>query len=354
MTLNETTTDRIWLVTGASGHLGNTVVRQLLRQGERVRAFILEEERPKALQGLNCEVVSGDVTDAASIEPLFAGLRDKEIYLLHLASMITIYANAGPRVYQVNRGGTGNLLEAARQHQVKRFLYCGTVHTLPFPEDFNAKIREISHYDPDLVHGDYAKSKAMASQLVLDAARDGLDAVIVQPSGIIGPNDYLNGNFTTLFKKLVDRKLPAMIQGSYNFVDVNDVADGLIAAAKYGRKGESYNLTGHDISVLEIMNKAAEMTGRKPFRSTAPLWLARLAAPFAEWWSKKTGKIPVLTSYSLFTMSSPHRFSHEKAGRELGYSIRPMEETISNTLRFMVEQKRFKQAVDPAYLTAKS
>ncbi|HPX93196.1 MAG TPA: NAD-dependent epimerase/dehydratase family protein [Bacillota bacterium] len=349
MTARKTEKERIWLVTGASGHLGNTVVRKLLSQGEEVRAFILEKERPVALQGLKCEVVSGDVTDAASIEPLFAGLEDREIYLLHLASLITIYAKAGPWVYRVNPGGTRHMLEAAKRHGVKRFLYCGTVHTLPLPEDFNQEIREVDHYDPDLVHGDYAKSKAMASQLVLDAARDGLDAVIVQPSGIIGPNDYLDGNFTRLFEKLVDRKLPAMIQGSYNFVDVNDVAEGLIAAAKHGRTGESYNLTGHNVSVLEIMNRAAEMTGRKPFKSTAPLWLAKLAALPAEWWSKRTGKTPVLTGYSLFTMSSPHRFSHEKASRELGYTIRPLDETIGNTLRFMIEQKRFKKAVDLRY-----
>ncbi len=354
MTVNERKKERIWLVTGASGHLGNTVVRKLLLEGERVRAFILEKERPKALEGLNCEVISGDVTEAASLGPLFAGLQDKEIYVLHLASLITIYAKAGPLVYRVNPGGTRHMLEAAKMYQVKRFLYCGTVHTLPLPRDFHAEITEISHYDPDLVHGDYAKSKAMASQLVLDAARDGLDAVIVQPSGIIGPNDYLDGNFTRLFEKLVDRKLPAMIQGSYNFVDVNDVADGLIAAAKYGRTGESYNLTGHNVSVLEIMNKAAELTGRKPFKSTAPLWLAKLAAPFAEWWSKKTGKTPVLTGYSLFTMSTPHNFSYDKAARELGYTIRPMDETIDKTLRFMIEQKRFKRAVDLSYASTRS
>ena len=353
MSASEEKKERIWLVTGATGHLGNTVVRKLLLEGESVRAFILEKERPKALEGLNCEVVSGDVTDAASIEPLFAGLQDREVYVLHLASLITIYAKAGPRVYKVNPGGTRHMLEAAKTHQVKRFLYCGTVHTLPLPRDFNAEIREVSHYDPDLVHGDYAKSKAMASQLVLDAARDGLDAVIVQPSGIIGPNDYLNGNFTRLFEKLVDRKLPAMIQGSYNFVDVNDVADGLIAAARRGRRGQSYILSGHNISVLEIMNQAAQMTGRKPFKSTAPLWLAKLAAPFAEWWSKRTGRIPILTGYSLFTMSSPHHFSHDKAARELGYTVRPMEETIGKTLRFMIEQKRFKKAVDLSYVPAR-
>lgn len=349
MTETNKTKERIWLVTGASGHLGNTVVRKLLAKGEAVRAFILEKERPKALEGLDCEIVSGDVTDAASLEPLFAGLADKEIYLLHLASLITIYANAGPRVYKVNVEGTRNLLEAAKKHQAARFLYCGTIHTLPLPSLFDSPMKEIDHYDPDLVYGDYAKSKSMASQLVLDAAADGLNALIVQPSGIIGPNDYLDGNFTRLFEKLVDRKLPAMIQGTYNFVDVDDVADGLLAAAEKGRKGQSYNLTGHNISVLEIMNQAARMTGRKPFKATAPLWLAKLAAPFAEWWTKKRGSIPVLTRYSLFTMSSPHNFSHEKAAKELGYKIRPMDETIDRTLRFMIREKRFKTAVDLRY-----
>ncbi len=345
MTKNPHEKEKIFLVTGASGHLGNTVVRRLLQEGEEVRCLIMEEERPAALQGLACEVVWGDITRPESLGPFFTGLEGRAIYLLHLASMITIYDKAGPQVYRVNPGGTRNLLEAARRYGVARFLYCGTVHTLPLPDDPRTPIREIDHYDPDRVHGDYAKSKAMASQLVLDAAREGLDAVIVQPSGIIGPNDYLDGNFTTLFKKLVDGKLPTMIQGSYNFVDVEDVARGLIAAARMGRRGESYNLTGHDVSVLEIMNRAAAMTGRRPFRSTTPFWMARLVAPLAEWLSKKTGKTPVLTRYSLFTMMSPHHFSYEKAARELGYTVRPLDETIDKTLRFMADHKRFKKAV---------
>ncbi len=337
--------NRLWIVTGASGHLGNTVVRKLAGQGEEVRAFILENERPKALEGLKIEVVSGDVTDRSSLEPLFAGLGNRPVTVLHLASMITIYAHAGPRVYQVNVEGTRNMLEMARAHQADRFLYCGTIHTLPFPENPDDVMEEIDHYDPDLVYGDYAKSKAMASQLVLDAARSGMDALIVQPSGIIGPNDFLDGNFTRLFEKLVDRKLPAMIQGTYNFVDVNDVADGLISAARIGRGGQSYNLTGHNISVMEIMNTAARMTGRRGFKGTVPFWMARMAAPLAEWWSKKTKKTPVLTGYSLFTMRSPHHFSNEKAKRELGYTVRPLEESIANTLEFMISEKRFKTPV---------
>ena len=229
----------MWLVTGASGHLGNNVVRKLLQQDELVRAFILEKERPLALEGLNCEVISGNVTNAASLDSLYNGLEDFDITVLHLASMISIYAKAGQRIYDVNVEGTKNMLTAAKKYGVKRFLYCGTIHTLPLPEDFSTVIKESDHYEPDLLHGDYAKSKAMASQLVLDAARDGLETVIVQPSGIIGPNDYLSGHFTRLFEKLVDRKLPAMIHGSYDFVDVLDVADGLIAAAKFGRTGQS-------------------------------------------------------------------------------------------------------------------
>lgn len=337
--------EKIWLVTGASGHLGNTVVRQLLARGEKVRALVIEEERPKALEGLKIEVFSGDVTQPESLDPFFTGLEGKDLMVLHLASMITIYTKASPRVYQVNVQGTKNMLAKAKEYQASRFLYCGTVHTLPLPSSFDDEIKEINFYDPDLVHGDYAKSKAMASQLVLDAAKEGLDTVIVQPSGILGPNDYLDGNFTRLFEKLVDGKIPAMIQGSYNFVDVKDVARGLIEAAEKGKTGESYNLTGHDVSILDIMNMTAEMAGRKPYKKTVPFFLAQVFAPITEFLSKKTGKVPVLTSYSLFTMKSPHRFSHEKAAKELGYTIRPLEETIYETLQFMVREKRFKKKV---------
>jgi dihydroflavonol-4-reductase len=272
-------------------------------------------------------------------------LKSPHVTVLHLASVVSIYAHASPMLFEVNVRGTRHLLDRSMAHGVDRFVYCGSVHALPVPDDPETIITEVDHYDPNLVVGDYAKSKAMAAEMVLDASRNGLDASVVLPAGIIGPYDYLGNSISGLLKRVVDRKLPAMIGGGYNFVSVKDVANGIIAAAERGRSGESYILSGHEVDALDMVNFVAQMTGRRTFRHLAPMWIARLIAPITEWLSKQTGRRPVLTPYSLYTLTSPRHFSHDKATRELGYTVRPLEETLTAMVRFMADNHQFKTAV---------
>lgn len=339
----ENKTGTIWLVTGASGHIGNNVIRELLDMEQRVRAFVIEPDTPKSLEGLPIEYVRGDITQPESIEPLFAGTDGLDVIVLHLSSIITIFGKEDERTYNVNVKGTENILKASIAHHVRRFLYVSSVHAIPVPET-DCVIREINHFDPDAVHGFYAKTKALATQAVMDAAKDGLDAVVVHPSGVIGPYDYLNSHTTRLFKRLVDKKLPAMVKGGYDFADVRDVAKGIISAALKGRRGEAYILSGGYYEISDIVNMAAEMTGRRKFKFTVPVWMAKIAAPFAEWNSRVTKKPPIFTSYSLFTLDSFCSFSNEKARRELGYTTRPMRETVQDTLAFMQKSEQFRKA----------
>ncbi len=330
----------IWFVTGASGHLGNNVVRALNDMGQRVRAFVIERDTPPSLEGLDIEYVRGDITDRESIEPLFADTEGLDIIVLHLAGYITIFGKPDERAYNINVNGTNNMIEAAKAHRIKRFLYASTVHAIPEP-DTDIAISEVDHFDPDTVHGYYAKTKALATQYVLDAAKEGLDAVVIHPSGIIGPYDYLNSHTTRLFRRLVDKKLPGMVSGGYDFVDVRDVADGIIRAALQGKAGETYILSGCYYPIRDIVNMAAEMTGRKQFKFTVPHFLAKIAAPFVEWSSKVTGTPPIFTSYSLSTLHSFGKFSSEKARKALGYTTRPIRETVRDTLEFMKQNEQF-------------
>ncbi|HHW93299.1 MAG TPA: NAD-dependent epimerase/dehydratase family protein [Clostridiaceae bacterium] len=330
----------VWLVTGASGHLGNNVVRALKDMGQHVRAFIIEQDIPPALEDLDIEYVRGDITDRDAVDPLFADTEGLDVIVLHLAGYVTIYGKTDERAYNINVIGTNNMLEAAKAHRVKRFLYTSTVHAIPEP-DTDRTIFEIDHFDPDTVHGYYAKTKALATQNVMDAIKDGLDAVVVHPSGIIGPYDYLNSHTTRLFRRLVDKKLPGMVSGGYDFVDVRDVADGIIKAALKGKSGETYILSGSYYSICDIVNMAAEMTGRKQFKIKVPRFLAKIAAPFVEWSSKVTGTPPIFTSYSISTLNSRGKFSNEKARKMLGYTTRPIRETVRDTLEFMKRSEQF-------------
>jgi dihydroflavonol-4-reductase len=331
---------KVWIVTGASGHLGNTVIRRLVMQGAHVRALIIEKERPEALRGINCEVISGNILDRQSLEPLFAGLEDKEIYVLHLAGQISIFSGHAPAVFKVNVDGTRNMLDASAYHSVHRFLYCSTVHAIPVPEK-DISIAEIEHFDPELVIGSYAKSKASATKLVLDAAKQGFPAVVVQPVGILGPYDQLQGHMTRLISRFALGRLPGMIRGTYNFADVRDIAEGAINAILHGKIGESYILSGHVTSIKDMLNIVAELIGRKKIKRTIPLWLARIGAPIIEGFSRIFNKPPLFTTYSLHTLQTPCHFSSEKARHELGYSIRPLKGTLRDTLLFMERHQMF-------------
>ncbi|MFY9130742.1 MAG: NAD-dependent epimerase/dehydratase family protein [Saccharofermentanales bacterium] len=333
-------TETIWLVTGASGHLGTNVIRALKSMEQRVRAFIIEKDTPPSLKGLDIEYVRGDITDRNSIEPLFADTNDLDVIVLHLAGYVTIFGKPDERTYNINVNGTKNMLQVAKTHHVKRFVYASTVHAIPELET-GKPIREVDHFDPDAVHGYYAKTKAMATQLVMDAAKEGMDALVVHPSGIIGPYDYLNSHTTRLFRRLVDKKLPGMVSGGYDFVDVRDVADGIIRAALNGEAGEAYILSGGYYPICDIVNIAAKMAGRKQFKITVPRFLAKIAAPFVEWSSKVTGTPPIFTSYSLYTLNSFGKFSNEKARKALGYTTRPIRETVRDTLEFMKKNEQF-------------
>jgi dihydroflavonol-4-reductase len=259
---------------------------------------------------------------------------------LHLAGYVTIFGKPDERTYNINVNGTKNMLQVAKTHHVKRFVYASTVHAIPELET-GKPIREVDHFDPDAVHGYYAKTKAMATQLVMDAAKEGMDALVVHPSGIIGPYDYLNSHTTRLFRRLVDKKLPGMVSGGYDFVDVRDVADGIIRAALNGEAGEAYILSGGYYPICDIVNIAAKMAGRKQFKITVPRFLAKIAAPFVEWSSKVTGTPPIFTSYSLYTLNSFGKFSNEKARKALGYTTRPIRETVRDTLEFMRKNEQF-------------
>ncbi|NLV99151.1 MAG: NAD-dependent epimerase/dehydratase family protein [Clostridiaceae bacterium] len=339
--------EKIYLVSGASGHLGNTVVRKLLQKGENVRCLIMEAERPEALQGLNCEIYTADITLPWTLPAVFSGLEDKDIIILHLASMISIASKDDPRMTKTNVEGTQNMLDMAGKYNARRFLYCSSVHAIP-ERKFNAPISEVDSFNADWVQGAYARTKATATEKVLQAGREGMDVVVVHPSGIIGPNDYLHGRLVQVLLDFTNRRLNTLVKGGYDMVDVRDVADGLIAAAEKGRSGETYILSNEIHSISELCEIAAKYSGRKPIRQLAPFKLVKLLAPFFEFWGKLTKKRPLFTPYALYSLESNSNFSNEKARRELGFSPRPFEETVADTMAFLDANKRFRYPLRPA------
>lgn len=331
---------RVYMITGIGGHLGNTVARELLAAGETVRGFALPNEDVTMLYGDAVSIVRGDVRDKPSMEPLFYGLKpEDEVYFIHCAGIVSVTSKYDQRVVDVNVRGTENVVSLCKEHNVKKLVYISSVHALPELPHGNT-IHEVDGFQAEAVIGLYAKTKAAATQIVLDAARAGLNATIIHPSGIIGPNDYGNGHLTQMVISYLNGSLTACVEGGYDFVDVRDVADGVIAAAEKGKKGECYILSNRYIPVRELLNTLSRVTGGRKITTVLPLWFAKLTAPIAELYYKIRHESPLFTRYTLYTLTSNSRFTYEKAKRDLGYKPRDISATIKDTVAFLTRERK--------------
>ena len=322
-------TQTTFLVTGAAGHLGSVLVRRLQRLGADWRGLVLPGQNVGGRPGF----VEGDVTAPASLEALFDGLAGRRVIVIHTAGIVDISGLRGAEMQRVNVGGTANVIALCQAHPGTRLVYVSSVHAIP-ERGTHGPLCETREFAPERVIGDYAKTKAAATAAVLAAADAGLDAVVVHPSGILGPNSPGGNHLVQLVADYLGGRLPACVDGGYDFVDVRDVADGCIAAALRGRSGECYILSGRyaHISTLLQLVRGAGGGHRLP---ELPVWLAGAAAPLLSSLAKRRGERPLYTRYSLYTLVSNGRFCHDKATRELGYHPRGLWRTVRDTVRWL-------------------
>ena len=335
----------IYIITGANGFLGNNIVRALEQKSNvEVRALVSSLKRAEALKRLNCEIFEGDVTKPDTLAQIFAVPSEAKVYVIHCAAIVYIKSKPNPAVHEVNVLGTKQVAEKTLKIGGK-LVYVNSVHAIPeLPQ--GETMREITDFDPAKVEGIYAKSNAVAALLVLEMVKTrGLDACIVQPSGIIGPKDFKTSHLTQLIIDAATGRLKAGVKGGYDFVDVRDVVAGILSACVHGKAGECYILPGHYITVAEMLQMIAQATGRKPIKTFLPLWLAKLTAPLSEIYYNVKKQPPLYTKYSLYTLESNANFSHAKAERELGYKVRPTQETIDDTVKWLEEVGRIGEKI---------
>ena len=329
----------LYLVTGATGHLGNTLIQKLTSRGERVRALVLPGDKLLEHLPSGPELYFGDVFDIKTLQAFFEA-DGSELIVIHCAAIVSITAGQQQKIYNINVQGTKNVVDLCVKYNVKKLVYVSSVHALPLLPK-GETMTEIGEFSPLSVHGVYAKTKAEATSYVIKAASNGLNVSIVHPSGIIGPYDNGCSPMTELFINIDAEKLPACVTGGYDFVDVRDVADGVLSCCENGRSGECYILSGSYIPVPEIIKAMSEALGAKT-PVTLPIWLAKAVAPFSEAYSRLSKKTALFTSYSLFTLSSNSLFSNKKAVKELGFKSRPFRETVTDTVAWLRLRKRLK------------
>lgn len=320
------TGEEIYLITGVTGFLGHAVAEKLLEQGKSVVGLRLPGDRTRLPEGMDYQ--AGDITKAHTLEKFFAQAADKKAVLIHCAGLVSI-ASREDALWKVNVDGTRNIVDLCEKHGIAKLVYVSSVHAIPEKEKGQV-ICETERFSASLVKGIYGKSKAEATNYVLRAAKKGLDAVVVHPSGIIGPGGGFNGYMAETIRLYLKGCFPMAVEGGYDFVDVRDAADGIVSCAEKGRRGETYILSGEYISVKQMFDLLGDITGKKKVYGSVPLKVVRRLAPFCEKLCVAMQFPLLVTPYSVYTLGSNGSFSYEKAAKELGYEPRPIRETLAD------------------------
>jgi dihydroflavonol-4-reductase len=311
--------------------VGAVLSRALLADGETVRLLVHEDTR--ALEGLAAERVQADLTDPESLRRSFRGAE----IVYHLGASISLDRRYTETMRRVNLEGTRNVILACRQCSVRRLIHFSSIEALA---DLNP-VKESDESNPLAGPVDttkYGWTKAESERLVLQAASDGLDAVILTPTAIVGPFDYKPSYMGRSLLDLYHSRLPALVLGGFNWVDVRDVVEATLAARDRGRAGERYILSGTWRSLPEMAALVKEISGRDGSRPVLPVWIARAAARIAGGLPGLSSKYPAFTLDALIAIGKHRKVSCEKARRELGYAPRPLEVTLRDTFGWFAEQ----------------
>jgi dihydroflavonol-4-reductase len=312
-------------VTGASGHLGINLIRALIAAGGRVRA--LSHHNNTGLEGLDIDFINGDVLDIESLRHAFEGVD----HVYHLAGYISLLTGDWDACSAVNVEGTRNVVSACQRAGVKRLVHFSSIHAL-CQEPWDIPIDESRQFVDMKKAPAYDRSKAAGEQIVRRAADEGLDAVIINPTAVIGPYDYRPSHTGQAVIQLATGKLPVLVDGGFDWVDARDVVAGAIKAAEIAPSGSRYLLSGHWLSLKGLAGMVSASSGIPAPAFVCPMSIARLCAPLVTFSARLAGSRPIYTTASLKAVISNRDTRHDKATLELGYAPRPLEETVSDTV----------------------
>jgi len=312
-------------VTGANGHVGVNLCKSLIEQGHQVKALTHKHEQ--GLSSIPVEIINGDVLDPKSLRPLF----DETEVVFHLAAKISIEGDRTGMVKKINTEGPRNILALAREFKIKRLIHFSSIHA--FQQHPLGHLLDETR--PLVEHEGFAydRSKAAGERAVMEAVKNGLDAVVLSPTAIIGPADPEPSLIGNAVIDIYNHKIPSLVPGGYDWVDVRDITTAAINAIDMGKTGEKYLLSGHWHSLEEFSALIQLHSGRKTVHTVLPIWIARVGLPFITLYSKISRVKPLYTSESLTIITEGNRdISNAKARKTLNFTPRPLSATIEDFL----------------------
>ncbi|MHB9037216.1 MAG: hopanoid-associated sugar epimerase [Armatimonadota bacterium] len=316
-------------VTGGTGFVGAHVIRKLIERGERVVALVRPFGNPTLLKGLDVETVVGDITDFDSIHSAIIGIDE----LYHVAADYRLWAPDPREIYFNNLGGTLNVLEAALRRGVRRVVYTSTVGCLGIPKDGDLGNEDTPVTREELV-GHYKKSKFDAEKVAVEYAEKGLDVVIVNPSTPVGPGDVKPTPTGKIIADFLKGKMLAYVDTGLNIISVEDVAGGHLLAAEKGVCGRKYILGNSNLTLKQILDNLADISGRKPPSVCIPHWVALVAAVVDTAYNGILGKPPGIPIEGALMARKKMFFSSERAVTELGLTQSPVEDALAASVEW--------------------
>jgi dihydroflavonol-4-reductase len=314
------------LVTGASGFVGSAIATALRARRHHLRVFV-RRSSPRANLGPNDAIHEGDLRDRSSLKGALKGVR----FLFHAAADYRLWARDPEEITRTNVEGTGLIMEEALRSGIERIIYTSSVATLRLAD--GAPANESDALSEGAAIGTYKRSKVAAERLVeAMVRRDGLPAVIVNPSTPIGPRDVRPTPTGRIIIEAASGRVPAFVDTGLNLVHVDDVAAGHLAALERGRIGERYILGGENVSLADMLADIALMVGRRPPKLRIPRAIVYPLAYAAEFAAKFSGREPFVTIDALRMARYKMYFDDGKARRELGYTSRPYRDGLRDAL----------------------
>lgn len=315
-------------VTGATGFIGGNLVRALLAEGHQLRALVRPQSDQRNLTGLPLELAAGDLSDPQQLADQITGCDA----VFHVAAHYSLWAKDREAIYRANVIGTKNLLAAARTVGIKRFIHTSSVAAVGLPDAGTLADEETQTTLQSLI-SDYKKSKFLAEQAAREAAQNGLDVVIVNPSTPIGPHDVKPTPTGEIIMRFLRNRMPAYVHTGLNLIDVDDVVRGHLLAWQKGRTGERYILGHRNLTLKEMLEMLATVTGKAAPRFAVPHALP-LAVAFVDEMilARYFGKTPQVSFYSVRMSQKAMYYDSSKAVRELGLPQSPIEGAIEKAV----------------------
>ena len=316
------------LVTGAAGFLGSHVARQLVSRGEEVRVLMRPTSTNRAITDLSLEYVTGDLRDPASLDRAMAGVKK----VFHVAADYRLWARRSREIYDSNVGGTKNALEAAKKAGVEQFIYTSSVATIAVGrpelpnESTDARLEEMV--------GHYKRSKWLAEKEVLDAAKKGFPAIVAMPTTPVGPGDWKPTPTGKIILDFLNGKMPGYVETGLNFVGVEECAAGHLLVAEKGKVGERYLLGGENLTLKQLLDALAKITGLPAPRMKIPHGLALGVAYVDTVFSRLVGKEPQIPVEGVKIAQHLMFVDCTRAPRELGFQAGPVAAALERAVRW--------------------